>query len=57
MLDDNFYAKLLAAHKGLTDDQSQALNARLVLLLSNEIADLSKLEAIFDKALKYQNTL
>lgn len=36
---DGFYQELLAAHDGLTDDQSHALNARLVLILCNQIGD------------------
>ena len=32
---DGFYAELLAAHDGLSDDESAALNARLVLVLAN----------------------
>jgi hypothetical protein len=36
---DAFYARLLAAHRGLSDDQSQALNARLILILANHIGD------------------
>lgn len=36
---DDFYAELLAAHDGLTKEQSDALNARLVLILSNHIGD------------------
>jgi len=38
---DDFYAALLEAHEGLSDADSAALNARLVLLLSNHIGDLS----------------
>ena len=34
---DGFYAALLAAHKGLTESESQALNARLVLILANHV--------------------
>lgn len=34
---DDFYADLLAAHEGLSKDESDALNARLVLVLSNHI--------------------
>ncbi|AUR00630.1 DUF2783 domain-containing protein [Phaeobacter inhibens] len=34
---DDFYADLLAAHEGLTKSQSDALNARLVLVLANHI--------------------
>ncbi len=36
---DGFYADLLAAHKGLTEAESQALNARLVLILANHVGD------------------
>lgn len=34
---DGFYSELLAAHEGLSDEESAALNARLVLILSNHI--------------------
>lgn len=37
---DGFYAKLLASHRGLTDAQSHALNARLVLILANHVGTL-----------------
>ncbi len=44
---DAFYDALIAAHHGLTDAQSELLNARLVLLLANHIGDLEVLrEAI-----------
>jgi hypothetical protein len=36
---DGFYAELLAAHEGLGDDDSAALNARLILLLANHVGD------------------
>ena len=36
---DGFYAELIAAHEGLTDDDSAALNARLVLILANHVGD------------------
>jgi Protein of unknown function (DUF2783) len=44
---DAFYDALIAAHQGLSDAQSELLNARLVLLLANHVGDLSVLrEAI-----------
>jgi Protein of unknown function (DUF2783) len=44
---DAFYDALVAAHEGLSDDQSALLNARLVLLLANHVGDLDVLrEAI-----------
>jgi hypothetical protein len=36
---DGFYAELIAAHEGLSDDGSTALNARLVLILANHIGE------------------
>lgn len=36
---DGFYAELLATHKGLSEAESQALNAQLVLILANHIGD------------------
>lgn len=36
---DGFYAELLKTHKNLTEVESQALNARLVLILANHIGD------------------
>jgi hypothetical protein len=44
---DDFYEALLAAHQDLDERQSAALNARLVLLLANQIGSLPVLcEAI-----------
>jgi hypothetical protein len=37
---DAFYERLVAAYRGLSDADSGALSARLVLLLSNHIGDL-----------------
>jgi Protein of unknown function (DUF2783) len=42
---DDFYEALLGAHQGLSMEQSQALNARLVLLLANEVGRLDVLRA------------
>jgi hypothetical protein len=36
---DGLYAALVAAHVGLTDTESAALNARLVFLLANQVGD------------------
>jgi hypothetical protein len=41
---DNFYEQLLDGHRGLTDAQSELMNARLVLLLANHIGDLRVLK-------------
>ena len=47
---DGFYARLLATHKGLTEVQSHALNARLVLVLANHIGDAEVLAQALDLA-------
>jgi hypothetical protein len=44
---DGFYAALVAAHQGLSDEASALLNARLVLILANQVGD----PAILDEAL------
>jgi hypothetical protein len=47
---DDFYQALMDAHSGLSTDESVRLNARLVLLLANEIDDLSVLETLLQSA-------
>ncbi|MCU0775069.1 MAG: DUF2783 domain-containing protein [Ideonella sp.] len=37
---DDFYEALIETHRGLSDDDSRLVNARLVLLLANHIGDL-----------------
>lgn len=41
---DEFYAALIEAHAGLDEQQSAALNARLILLLANQVGDLATLK-------------
>jgi len=40
---DGFYAELLHVHEGLSEAESHALNARLILILANHIGDHSVL--------------
>ncbi len=47
---DEFYAALLAIHDGHTKDESDAINARLILLLANHIGDAAVLQEALDKA-------
>ncbi len=37
---DDFYQLLIDAHRDLTDEQSALLNAKLVLLLANQVGDI-----------------
>jgi anthranilate phosphoribosyltransferase len=41
---DEFYEALLDAHQGLSEEQSHALNARLILTLANHIGDVAVLK-------------
>lgn len=36
---DDFYQELIELHRGLTEEQSRQVNARLILLLANHIGD------------------
>jgi hypothetical protein len=45
---DEIYARLIATHEGLSEQESHALNARLILLLMNHIGD----DAVISEALR-----
>lgn len=47
---DDFYEALIEAHRDLDDEQSQRLNARLILLLANHVGDLKVLREALDAA-------
>lgn len=47
---DDFYEALIEAHRGLSPEQSQALNARLVLLLANHVGDMRVLTQAMARA-------
>jgi hypothetical protein len=47
---DGFYEQLLDAHAGLTPEQSELLNARLILLLANQIGDARVLKDCIEAA-------
>lgn len=47
---DGFYEQLLDAHEGLDEEQSKLLNARLVLLLANQVGDAKVLKDCVEAA-------
>ncbi|HEY5718551.1 MAG TPA: DUF2783 domain-containing protein [Motiliproteus sp.] len=49
---DDFYEALINAHQDLTDEQSDNLNARLILLLANHIGDIAVLREALAAARK-----
>ncbi len=46
---DGFYARLIELHEGLSREESEKLNAKLILLLANHIGD----DEVLDEALDY----
>ena len=47
---DDFYEALLDAHQGLDAEQSALLNARLILLLANQVGDAAALKTLVQAA-------
>jgi hypothetical protein len=52
---DDVYNALMDAHDGLTEPQSHALNARLILLMANQIGDLGVLRDLLTTARGYNH--
>lgn len=53
---DSFYEQLLDAHEGLSPEQSGLLNARLILLLANQVGDARVLRDCVEAAAKLPPT-
>jgi hypothetical protein len=47
---DTFYEQLLDAHQGLSPEQSELLNARLILLLANQVGEARVLQECLNAA-------
>ena len=47
---DDFYAALVELHRGLSEEQSELVNARLILLLSNHVGDIEVLREAMRRA-------
>ena len=47
---DDFYAALVELHRGLSDEQSELINARLILLLANHVGDIEVLREAMQRA-------
>lgn len=47
---DAFYEQLLDSHTGLSQEQSELLNARLILLLANQVGDAKVLKECLEAA-------
>lgn len=47
---DDAYAALIDAHDGLTHEESDAMNARLILILMNQIGDVQVIREALEAA-------
>ena len=48
MLNDQLYSRLVNLYQGLDDEKIHQLNARLILLLSEEISDSLVIKKVID---------
>ena len=56
-LNDEFYSKLVNYYEDMNDEKIQKFNARLILLLLNEVDDEQKIEEIFKKMDVYRDRI
>jgi len=47
---DEFYAELIALHRDLSEEQSRLVNAKLILLLANQVGDIDVLRQAMQAA-------
>ena len=51
---DEFYARLIDLHEGLSSDESNSLNCKLILLMANHIGDREVLFEVLDVVRNYR---
>jgi hypothetical protein len=47
---DGFYEHLVSSQRHMSDEEANRMNARLILILSNQIGDMTVLKAAIDFA-------
>jgi len=47
---DDFYAALIELHRGLSEEQSERVNAKLILLLANHVGDMEAVREAMQRA-------
>jgi len=47
---DDFYAALVELHRGLSERQSELVNAKLILLLANHVGDMEAVREAMQRA-------
>lgn len=45
---DDFYARLIELHEGLSSEESHKLNAKVILMLANHIGDMEVLDEVLE---------
>lgn len=45
---DDFYARLIEMHEGLSSEESHKINAKVILMLANHIGDTDVLYEVLD---------
>ena len=45
---DDFYARLIELHEGLSSEESHKINAKVILMLANHIGDTDVLYEVLD---------
>ena len=45
---DDFYARLIELHEGLSSEESHKMNAKVILMLANHIGDTDVLYEVLD---------
>ncbi len=53
---DDFYARLIDLHEGLSSGESNSLNCKLILLMANHIGDREVLFEVLDVVRNYRPT-
>ncbi len=51
---DEFYARLIHLHEGLSSAQSNSLNCKLILLMANHIGDQEVLDEVLEAVRNFQ---
>ncbi len=51
---DDFYARLIDLHEGLSSEESNSLNCKLILLMANHIGDREVLFEVLDVVRNYR---
>ncbi len=51
---DDFYARLIDLHEGLSSGESNSLNCKLILLMANHIGDREALDELLDIGWNYR---